>query len=153
MVRDFIEKCWNRGVSEILCGDLRDIRSSANFSRKSNTMIHNFWSVRYVVKRMEEVAEEYGIRVTRVNERGTSSECPRCGSRRVVRTKRMFKCRECGLEAHRDAVGCINIGLAHQQKEEGAEAVNRAVTRPTLLTITVVKKCRTPNSSGLGVCQ
>jgi putative transposase len=138
MVRDFVEKCWNRGVSEIVCGDLRDIRSSANFSRRSNSMIHNFWSVGHVVRRIEEVAEEYGIIVTRVDERGTSSECPRCSSRRVIRSKRMFKCRDCGLEAHRDAVGCINIGLAHQQKEKenGAEAVNRAMTRPTLLTIT-----------------
>ncbi|WXG42083.1 MAG: transposase [Candidatus Freyarchaeum deiterrae] len=136
MVRDFVEKCWNRGVSEIVCGDLRDIRSSANFSRRSNSMIHNFWSVGYMVRRIEEVAEEYGIKITRVDERGTSSECPRCGSKRIVRSKRMFRCRDCGLEAHRDAVGCINIGLAHQQKEKekGAEAVNRAVTRPTLLT-------------------
>jgi putative transposase len=138
MMRDFVEKCWNRGVSEILCGDLRDIRNNANFSRRSNSMIHNFWSVGYMVRRVEEVAEEYGIRVTRVDEKGTSSECPRCGSRRVNRSKRMFKCRDCGLEAHRDAVGCINIGLAHQQKEKSAEAVNRAVTRPTLLTITTV---------------
>nr|MDO8082452.1 transposase [Candidatus Freyarchaeota archaeon] len=111
MVRDFVEKCRNREVSEILCGDLRDIRNNANFSRKSNSMIHNFWSVGCIVRRIEEVAEEHGIRVTRVDERGTSSECPRCGSRRVNRTKRMFKCRDCGLEAHRDAAGCVNIGL------------------------------------------
>nr|MDO8081195.1 transposase [Candidatus Freyarchaeota archaeon] len=139
MVRDFVERCWNRGVSKIVCGDLRNIRSSANFSRKSNSMIHNFWSVGYMARRIEEVAEEYGIRVTRVDERGTSSECPRCGSRRVIRTKRMFRCRDCGLEAHRDAVGCINIGLAHQREKgkEGAEAVNRAMARPTLLNIEV----------------
>jgi putative transposase len=139
MVRDFAEKCWNRGVSEIVCGDLRNIRNNADFSRKSNSMIHNFWSVGYMVRRIEEVAEEYGIRVTRVDERGTSSECPRCVSKRVTRSKRMFRCRDCGLEAHRDAVGCVNIGLAHQkEKEKGAEAVNGAVARPTLLKITAI---------------
>jgi len=111
MVSDFVYRCWWKGVFEIVCGDLRDIRKSADFSRKSNSMIHNFWSVGYILRRIREKAEEYGIRLVTVDERGTSSECPRCGSKHVVRRGRLFKCLSCGLEAHRDAVGCVNIGL------------------------------------------
>ena len=133
IVRGFVERCWSKGVLEIVCGDLRDIRNSANFSRRNNSIIHNFWSVGHMVRRIEEAAEEHGIKVTKVNERGTSSICPRCGSRRHVRSKRRFKCNDCGLEAHRDAVGCVNIGLAHKC----AEAVNGAVARPSFLTIEV----------------
>jgi len=99
-------------VSEIVCGDLREIRKSAKFSRKSNAMIHNFWTVGYQYQRIREKAEEYGIRTRRENERGTSSKCPRCGSKRIVKRGRLFKCVECMLEAHRDAVGSVNIGLA-----------------------------------------
>lgn len=99
-------------MSEIVCGDLREIRKSAKFSRKSNAMIHNFWTVGYQYQRIREKAEEYGIRTRRENERGTSSKCPRCGSKRIVKRGRLFKCVECMLEAHRDAVGSVNIGLA-----------------------------------------
>ena len=111
-VADFVRKCWELGVAEMVCGgDLRGIRKDAHFGRKANTMIHNFWSPRYLYKRISEKAEEYGIRTRRADERGgTSSECPRCGgSKHVTKRGRLLKCMKCGLEAHRDAVGCINI--------------------------------------------
>ena len=138
IVKDFVEKCWAKNVSEIICGDLRNIRKSSNFNRKSNSMIHNFWSVGYVYKRLKEKGEEYGIKVVRIDERGTSSTCPRCSSKKIVCHKRLFKCKECKLEAHRDAVGCVNIEnirLAQGGRNMfPAGVVNRAVTRPTLLS-------------------
>lgn len=134
IVADFVRRCWELGVSEIVCGDLRGIRESAKFSRKSNAMIHNFWSSAYLYKRISEKAEEYGIRTRRVDERGTSSKCPRCCSTRIVKRGRLFKCVDCKLEAHRDAVGCANIGLA-QGEVLSAGAINRAVTRPLLLSV------------------
>jgi putative transposase len=133
MVSDFVHRCWRKGVSEIVCGDLRDIRKSADFSHKSNSMIHNFWSAGYLLRRIREKAEEYGIQIITVDERGTSSVCPRCGSKHVARKEgRLFRCLNCGLEAHRDAVGCVNIGLA--QGFPG-EAINRAVACPSLLSL------------------
>jgi len=134
IVADFVRKCWERGVAEIVCGDLRDIRNSAKFNKKSNSMIHNFWSVGYVYKRLKEKAEEYGIVTRRVDERGSSSECPLCHSKRVVKRGRLFKCLNCGLEAHRDAVGGVNIGLARGEALP-AGVINGAVTRPLLLTV------------------
>ncbi|MGQ9721697.1 MAG: zinc ribbon domain-containing protein [Candidatus Jordarchaeum sp.] len=134
LVSDFVSRCWREGVSEIVCGDLREVRKQANFSKKSNSLIHNFWSHGYVLRRIKEKAEEYGIRVTTVEERGASSQCPRCGSKHMVRKGRLFRCLNCGLEAHRDAVGCVNIGLA-QGEPIPAGVINRAVTRPTLLCV------------------
>ena len=61
----------------------------------------------------------------------TSSVCPRCGSKNVEK----FKCLSCGLEAHRDAAGCVNIRLA---REGGA--VNWAVASPLLLGINDASK-------------
>ncbi len=134
LVSDFVRRCWREGASEIVCGDLREVRKSANFSKKSNSMVHNFWSNGHMLRRIKEKAEEYGIRVTTVEERGTSSQCPRCGSKHIVRKGRLFRCLDCGLEAHRDAVGCVNIGLA-QGEPIPAGVINRAVTRPTLLYV------------------
>jgi len=134
IVADFVRKCWELGVAEIVCGDLREIRKEAKFSKKSNSMIHNFWSVGYLYRRLREKAEEYGIITRRRDERGTSSECPRCHSKRIEKRGRLFKCVDCGLEAHRDAVGGVNIGLA-QGEELPAGVINRAVTRPLLLSV------------------
>lgn len=112
-VRRAIERLWREGVSEIVAGDLKDIRANVNGGRKSNTMVHNFWSHRYPAKRIREVAEEYGISVERVNEQGTSSRCPWCGSEEVVKRGRLLKCKRCGIEAHRDVAGALNIGAVH----------------------------------------
>lgn len=134
IVADFVRRCWEEGVSEIVYGDLREIRKNAKFGRKSNTMIHNFWSVGYQYKRLREKAEEYGIKTRREDERGSSSECPICGSKRIVRRGRLFKCVECKIEAHRDAVGSVNIGLA-QGELIPAGVINRAVARPALISV------------------
>jgi len=95
-------------------------------------MIHNFWSFQYITKRFKDRAEEYGIKVVEVDERKTSTTCPRCRSDRTVKRGRLFKCLSCRVEAHRDAVGVLNIGLA-QGAELPAEAINGAMTRPLLL--------------------
>ena len=136
VVNDFVARCWSQGVSEIVLGELTNIRASAQFSKKSNAMIHLFWSHRYLMTRIKEKAEEYGIIVRKIDERGTSSVCPRCGATRVVRKGRLFKCLQCKLEAHRDAVGCVNIRLA-QGDLLAAGVINRAVARPSFLTIEV----------------
>ncbi len=79
IVSRFVELCYNKGVSEIVVGDLngiRSIRSNNSKCKKANSMIHNFWSHRYLTKKIKEKAEEYGIKVTEVNESYTSSVCP-----------------------------------------------------------------------------
>ncbi|MFO7966798.1 MAG: transposase [Archaeoglobaceae archaeon] len=131
IVSRFVATCYSRSVSEIVMGDLTGIRDNGNMGKKSNSMVHNFWSHSYLIQRIEEKAEEYGIKVVQVDERGTSSQCPKCGSKKVVKRGRLLKCKDCGLEAHRDAVGSVNIsiGLAHRN---GGEVINRAVACPLL---------------------
>jgi transposase len=41
--------------------------------------------------------------------RGTSSTCPKCGSRLVESGYRRVRCPRCGLEADRDTVAVMNI--------------------------------------------
>jgi putative transposase len=54
-----------------------------------------------------------GIRVVRVNERGTSSSCPEC-CRPVPRPRgRNFSCPHCGHRGHRDLVASRNIAGKH----------------------------------------
>jgi len=50
------------------------------------------------------------IPVVIVNESWTSKQCWRYHSTNTVVRKRMFKCRDCGLEYNRDLNGSVNIG-------------------------------------------
>jgi len=128
MVRTIMKTLYELGVSKIVIGDLTGIREDNSKGKKSNSMIHNLWSFNYVVQRMKYTAQEYGIRVKEASEYKTSSRCIRCSSENVERKGRLFKCLDCGLEAHRDAIGALN--MANLQHEGTA---TRVMTHPKLL--------------------
>ena len=111
IVRRAIKDLWKRGVSVLVIGNLTGILANSTGGQKAKSMTHNFWSHRHLVTRIIEVTEEYGMSVELVDERGTSSKCPRCDTHRIIRNGRLFKCCNCRLEAHRDTVGAVNIGV------------------------------------------
>jgi putative transposase len=130
VVRDFVERCYFAGVSEIVAGDLTGIRENGGrWNSKSNEMVHNFWSHRYLTDRLRWTAENFGIKVRLDDEHGSSSRCPWCGSEEYVRRGRLFKCKYCGIEAHRDVVGALNIGLVHSR----GGGVNRVMAHPVVV--------------------
>jgi putative transposase len=104
-VRQAIEWLHNVGVSVIKVGYPKYIaQENGNFNN-----IH-VWTYGYLLRRIYEVAEEYGITVVYVNEAHTSSKCPvhgeRCGSR--VR-RGLFKCTRANKVFNADLVGAYNI--------------------------------------------
>ena len=127
MIRVMVRDLYDLGISKIVIGDLTGIRENNNKGKKSNSMIHNFWSFNYIVQRLRYTAQEYGIRVKEVSEYKTSSRCTRCGSENVERKGRLFRCLECGLEANRDAIGVLNMANLY-----GGTAI-RVLIHPKLL--------------------
>jgi putative transposase len=107
--RQLIKDVYAKGVSTIVIGELTGIRSNSDHGRQGNAMVHNYWSHKHVADRLRWTAEEYGMKVRTISEAYTSQTCPRCGSRHSLRVLRGFRCLDCGLEAHRDAVGVLNI--------------------------------------------
>ncbi len=128
MIRVMVRDLYDLGVSKIVIGDLTGIRDGNDKGKKSNAMIHNFWSFKYIIQRLKCTAQEYGIRVKEVSEYKTSSRCIRCSSENIERKGRLFKCLECGMEVHRDAIGVLN--MANLQREGTAV---RVMTHPDLL--------------------
>jgi len=126
MIKTIAEDAYRLGISKIVLGRLKGIRSDSH-NGKANAMVNNFWSFDYIVRRFREKAEEYGIEVEEKSEYKTSSECPFCHSENITTKGRLFKCLNCGLEAHRDAVGVLNIGCLN------GGSVNGVVAHPTLL--------------------
>jgi len=132
MVKAIVEDASHLGVSKIVLGKLKGIRRNSHNNGKANSMIHNFWSFRYIRQRLKDKAEEYGIEVVEVDERKTSSICSRCRSDRTVKRDRLFRCLSCGVEAHRDAVGALNIGLAWGENLPMG-VINGLMAQPSLL--------------------
>ncbi|MBS7618050.1 transposase [Candidatus Bathyarchaeota archaeon] len=126
MIKAIVEDAYALGISKIVLGRLKGIRKNSH-NGKANFMINNFWSFDYMVRRFREKAEEYGIKVVGESEYETSSTCPRCRSKNTTARGRLFRCLSCGLEAHRDAVGVLNIARLN-----GGE-VNGVVAHPLLL--------------------
>jgi putative transposase len=107
--RQLVKDLYARGVSSIVIGELTGIRNGNPHGGQGNAMVHNYWSHKHIADRLKWTAEEYGIKVRTVSEAYTSQTCPRCHSRHSLRVLRGFRCLDCGLEAHRDAVGVLNI--------------------------------------------
>jgi transposase len=67
------------------------------------------WRRTHLMRCLLDKAEVAGIRVVRVDERGTSSTCPECGLRVAKPKGRAFSCPHCGHAGHRDLIAARNI--------------------------------------------
>jgi IS605 OrfB family transposase len=67
------------------------------------------WRRTHLVQALSDKAEQAGIDVRRVDERGTSSTCPACRRRVPKPSGRRFRCLACTFQGHRDLVGAANI--------------------------------------------
>jgi putative transposase len=134
MIKAIIEDAYHLGISKIVLGKLKGIRDNSH-NGKANTMINNFWSFNYIVKRFREKAEEYGIEVVEVSEYRTSSKCPFCHAEGTRRHRGLFYCRKCGMAMNADVVGALNIagndGTIIPSPHRGRD--NGVVAHPTLL--------------------
>ncbi|QDA30920.1 IS200/IS605 family element transposase accessory protein TnpB [Thermococcus indicus] len=110
-VRQTVEKLYHLGVSRIVVGYPKGIARNSDKGKRQNFLLSHVWRFNYVVKRLTEVAEEYGIQVLVVGEAFTSQTCPLCGQRhsngRIFRG--LFKCHGEGVVMNADLVGAFNI--------------------------------------------
>ncbi|QDA31194.1 IS200/IS605 family element transposase accessory protein TnpB [Thermococcus indicus] len=110
-VRQTVRKLYDLGVSRIVVGYPKGIAQSPGKGKKQNFLISHVWRFNYVIKRLTEVAEEYGIKVVLVDEAFTSKTCPVCGKpHEGVRFVRgLYSCPATGLIFNADLVGAFNI--------------------------------------------
>ncbi|GAB6135364.1 RNA-guided endonuclease InsQ/TnpB family protein [Thermococcus prieurii] len=110
-VRQTVKKLYDLGVSKIVVGYPKGIARNSGKGKRQNFILSHIWRFNYLIKRLTEVAEEYGIQVVVVDEAFTSRVCPLCGQRhknaRFVRG--LFKCHRGGVVMNADLVGAFNI--------------------------------------------
>jgi len=136
IVYRFVKLCHEKGVTEIVVGDVGGIRQNNDKNTKANAMIHNFWSFRYIINRLITTAENFGIKVRLVKENHTSSACPFCGTKGRRITRGLFHCPKCYQIMNADVVGCLNIAkkckvIIPNPSRRGKD--NRVLTHPAVL--------------------
>jgi IS605 OrfB family transposase len=94
-------------VGTLLVGDPNGI-TKQDAGRVQNWRLRQ-WRRTHLLQALHDKAEQAGIGVRLVDERGTSSICPACHQRVPKPTGRRFRCPHCGLQGHRDLVGAANI--------------------------------------------
>ncbi|PSP78694.1 transposase [Halobacteriales archaeon QS_4_69_225] len=108
--KDIVGRCAERGVGTIVVGDLSGIRDGEDWGDSGNLSLHG-WAFDRFTQMLEYKAEERGIDVEQVDERGTSKSCSVCGtkdgSQRVERG--LYICESCGTVANADISGAENI--------------------------------------------
>jgi putative transposase len=104
-VREVIEWLYDIGVSKVKVGYPKGIaQENGNFNN-----IH-VWTYGYLLRRIREVAEEYGIRVIYVDEKGTSTRCPLHGDGCGIRVYRgLFRCTRLNKIYNADIAAARNI--------------------------------------------
>jgi putative transposase len=104
-VRETVEWLHDVGVSTIKVGYPKGIaQENGDFDN------NRVWTYGYLLRRIREVAEEYGIKVIYVDEAGTSTRCPLHGDGCGVRIYRgLFKCTQLNEIFNADIAAARNI--------------------------------------------
>jgi putative transposase len=113
-VREAVEWLYDIGVSKVKVGYPKGIaQENGNFDN------NHVWTYGLLLRRIREVAEEYGIRVIYVDEAGTSTRCPLHGDGCGVRIYRgLLKCTQLNEIFNADIAAARNI--LKTQVTEGA---------------------------------
>lgn len=120
-----------RTDSVIVFGDLKGIRSAAKGKgRRFNRIVSNM--PYYKLSQMIQYKARWeGIPVLKINERGTSKTCSKCGSEGKRPYQGLFKCNECGYQANADFNGSKNIlKRAAEYIFVAGVSVNAPITEP-----------------------
>jgi IS605 OrfB family transposase len=96
-----------RRIGTLAVGDPRGVLG-IDAGRRHNRRTRD-WRVGRLISVLRDKAEQAGIIVTLLDERGTSSTCPACRARVPKPAGRLFCCPHCGLAGHRDLIAAANI--------------------------------------------
>jgi len=107
-IGDLVAELALKHHSVIIMEDLDRLRESTKRDKKFNKKLA-LWFYRRVQFCVEYEAGERGLRAAKVSPRGTSSKCPKCGSRLADNGYRTLKCGKCNFIGDRDVVATINL--------------------------------------------
>jgi len=97
-------------IGTLAVGDPRGVLAG-KAGRRHNQRVRD-WRIGHLIRALADKAETAGITITLVDERGTSSTCPKCSRRVPKPAGRVFSCPHCGQGGHRDLVAAASIAAS-----------------------------------------
>jgi putative transposase len=107
-VGDLIAELALRYHSVIILEDLERVRENNKKGRRFNKKL-GLWFYRRIQFCIEYEARERNLEAIKINPKGTSSKCPRCGGKLVEHGYRVLSCKKCGFVGDRDITATLNI--------------------------------------------
>lgn len=104
--RKIVDFCNQNNVSEIFVGNPSGVQHK-KCGKKHNQRMSQ-WEFGKDIQYIFQKSEAYNIRCSKGSERGTSSTCPVCHTRKKA-TNRNWVCKSCDFKGHRDIVGAMNM--------------------------------------------
>jgi putative transposase len=107
-VGDLVAELALKHHSVIVLEDLEKLRENGKKGKRFNKRL-GLWFYRRTQFCVEYEAKERNLKVVKINPRGTSSKCPRCGKKLAEYEHRVLRCRKCNFIGDRDAIAVINL--------------------------------------------
>jgi putative transposase len=105
---DLVAELALKHSSLIVLEDLDELRENSKRGRRFNKRL-GLWFYSRIQFCVEYEARERGLEIVKVNPRGTSSKCPKCGGRLVEYRYRVLRCRRCSFIGDRDVIAIANL--------------------------------------------
>jgi putative transposase len=126
---DSIAELALRFRSVVVLEDLDELKENSKRDRRFNKRL-GLWFYRRVQFCVEYEARERNLEVVKVNPRGTSSRCPRCGGRLFEDGHRVLRCRRCGFIGDRDVIATVNLYRKYASKHPRCGVPGVALNAP-----------------------
>jgi putative transposase len=107
-VGDLVAELAIRYYSAIVLENLEKLGENNKRDKRFNKRL-GLWFYRRIQFCIEYEARERGLEVIKINPKGTSSKCPRCGGKLFEDGYRVLRCRRCCFIGDRDVVATINL--------------------------------------------
>jgi len=104
--RKVINFCIQHEVGSLFIGNPHGVRNRNNGRHHNQRMA--LWEYGRDIDYLTHKATQVRISCFTGSERGTSSQCPNCGHKHKPKN-RLWNCKQCGFNGHRDLVGSVNM--------------------------------------------
>jgi putative transposase len=127
---DLVAELALKHNSVIILEDLEKLKENNKKKDKEFNKKLGLWFYHRIQFCVEYEAGERNLRVAKIDPRGTSSKCPRCGGKLVEDGYRVLRCRKCGFVGDRDVTATINIYKKYISKHSRCGVFGVALNAP-----------------------
>jgi putative transposase len=105
---DLVAKLALKHHSVIVLEDLENLKENNKKNKEFNKRL-GLWFYHRIQFCVEYEARERNLEVIKIDPRGTSSKCPRCGKKLAENKHRILRCRKCDFIGDRDFIATLNL--------------------------------------------